>query len=46
MLHLFLKQTHLKMDAWNTFSFPFGFQPIFRGKLAVSFREQIQKKHI
>ena len=29
----------LKMDGWNTFSFPFGARPIFRGKLAVSFRE-------
>ena len=28
------------MDGWKTFSFPFGvFRPIFRGKLAVSFRE-------
>ena len=26
--------SHLKMDGWNTFSFPFGFRPIFRGKLA------------
>ena len=27
----------LKMDAWNTFSFPFwGKRPIFRGKLAVT----------
>ena len=30
--------SHLKMDAWNTFSFPFGFRPIFRCELAVSFR--------
>ena len=31
---------HLKMDGWNTFSFPFGaFRPTFRGKLAVRFRE-------
>ena len=31
---------HLKMDGWNTFSFPLGaFRPIFRGELAVSFRE-------
>ena len=29
----------LKMDAWNTSFFPIGFRPIFRGKLAVSFRE-------
>ena len=27
---------HLKMDGWNTFSFPFGFRPIFRGELLVS----------
>ena len=27
------------MDGWNTFPFPFGFRPIFRGELAVSFRE-------
>ena len=28
------------MDGWNTtFSFPFGFWPIFRGELAVSFRD-------
>ena len=27
------------MDGWNTFSFPFGARPIFRGKLAVRFRE-------
>ena len=27
---------HLKMDGWNTFSFPFGaFRPIFRGELLV-----------
>ena len=26
--------SHLEMDGWNTFSFPFGaFRPIFRGKL-------------
>ena len=31
--------SHLKMDGWNTFSFPFGARPIFRGKMAVSFRE-------
>ena len=33
----------LKMDGWNTFSFPFGARPIFRGYVhamfAVSFRE-------
>ena len=23
----------LKIDGWNTFSFPFGFRPIFRGEL-------------
>ena len=29
-----------QMDGWRTFSFPFGvFRPIFRGKLAVRFRE-------
>ena len=34
---------HLEMDAWNTFSFPFGGKrPIFRGKLTVSFREGIE----
>ena len=27
---------HLKIDGWNTI-LPFGFGPIFRGKLAVSF---------
>ena len=27
---------HLKMDGWNTFSFPFGILPIFRGELLVS----------
>ena len=31
-------KSHLKMDGWNTFSFPFGVWPIFRGKLAVSRR--------
>ena len=32
---------HLKMDGWNTFSFPFGaFRPIFRGE-NVRFRECI-----
>ena len=31
--------SHLKMDGWNTFSFPFGSWPIFRGELAVSFTE-------
>ena len=32
--------SHLKMDGWNTFSFPVGaFRPIFRSKMAVSFRE-------
>ena len=31
--------SNLEMDGWNTFSFPFGaVKPIFRGKLAVSFR--------
>ena len=30
---------HLKMDGWNTFSFPFGARPIFRGELAVCFME-------
>ena len=30
-------ELHLKMDGWNTFSFPFGSLPIFRGY--VSFRE-------
>ena len=31
---------------WNTFSFPFGaFRPIFRGKLAFSFREGAKKHH-
>ena len=29
----------LKMDGWNTFSFPFGALPIFRCEMAVSFRE-------
>ena len=34
------KASHLKMHGWNTFSFPFGaFRLIFRGELAVSFRE-------
>ncbi len=28
----------LKMDGWNTFSFPFGAQPIFRDELLVSGR--------
>ena len=23
--------SHLKMDGWNTFAFPIGFRPIFRG---------------
>ena len=23
------------MDGWNTFSFPFGFRPIFKGEMAV-----------
>ena len=27
---------HLKMDGWNTFSFPFGSRPIFRYDLLVS----------
>ena len=35
-----LKFPPLKMDDWKT-TFPFGFRPIFRGKLAVSFRECI-----
>ena len=26
-----LRFSHLKMDGWKTFSFPFGFRPIFRG---------------
>ena len=30
------------MDGWNTSLFPFGARPIFRGKLAVSFREGSQ----
>ncbi len=31
---------HLKMDGWKTFSFPYGaFRPVFRGELAVSFKE-------
>ena len=30
---------HLKMDAWNTFSFPFGALCLFSGAFAVSFRE-------
>ena len=29
--------SHLKMDGWNTFSFPFGIRPNFR--CYVSFRE-------
>ncbi len=29
---------HLKMDGWNTFSFPFGISPYFQGR-TVSFRE-------
>ena len=28
------------MDGWNTFSFPFGARPIFRGELAVNMTEQ------
>ena len=28
--------SHLKMNGWNTFSFPFGARPIFRGKPLVS----------
>ena len=27
------------MDGWKTFCFPFGFRPIFRGEMAVSFRK-------
>ena len=30
--------SHLKMDGWKTFSFPFGARPIFRGELLVSGR--------
>ncbi len=30
---------HPKIDGWNTRPFPFRFRPLFRGKLAVSFRE-------
>ena len=31
--------SHLKMNGWKTFSFPFGaVRPIFKGELAVSFR--------
>ena len=30
-------RTGKNMDGWNTFSFPFGARPMFRGKLAVSF---------
>ena len=30
---------HLKMDAWNTLSFPFGARPVFTGFLLLSFRE-------
>ena len=32
------------MDGWNTFSFlfPFGARPIFRGEMAVSFREGLE----
>ena len=35
--------SHLKMDGWNTFSFPFGeFSAYFQGRaFAVSFRECI-----
>ena len=29
----------LKMDGWNTNSFPIGFRPIFRGYVPISFRE-------
>ena len=25
--------SHLKMDGWNTFSFPIGFRPIFRDEV-------------
>ncbi len=31
--------SHLKMDGWNTRTFPFGARPIFRGYKYVSFRE-------
>ena len=31
--------SHLKMDGWNTFSFPYGAKGLFSGALAVSFRE-------
>ena len=31
----------LKMDGWNTFSFPLGFRLIFRCKIAVSFRQGV-----
>ena len=36
------------MDGWNTmeYYFPFGAWPIFRGKLAVSFREDSFRKGI
>ena len=34
-------ELHLKMDGWNTFSFPFGARPIFGGKMAVSFRVSV-----
>ena len=36
--------SHLKMDDWNTFSFPFGAQPIFRGEPSVSGRVFLIKK--
>ena len=30
--------SHLEIDGWNIFSFPFGFRPIFRGEVLVSGR--------
>ncbi len=33
------------MDGWNTFSFPCGARPIFRGKLAVSSGECITNEN-
>ena len=42
-LYIYKTCSHLKMDGWKTFSFPFGvfgcFWPIFRGEMAVSFKE-------
>ena len=36
----------LKMDGWKTIALPFGFRPIFRCELAVSFREGTLFSHL